>query len=163
MKKPDDYIFDIIDALHAPVLTHAIAWKDCIPERLLNIIPMARLVQLMKKSNEASYPEAVTHLMTRTFEAPMDSMWTEIYLHLSCTVCEQYFHEDVWSVVNGKKELDDYSIKHHLKPYLKYIYEKRRKILKHRMKTDNVQFKEEDIKKQVKEIECLSGQQLSLF
>ena len=170
MKKPDDYIFDLLDALRSPILTHAAAWSDCIPERLLKIIPLARLKSLMLHEEMASYAECTAFIMTRSMEAPMDSSWTDIYTHVSCQVCEEYFREDHWEAVKAPRELTDYQKNYELNPLRRHIYEKRRKILKERLKSEEKEQKlngkdviREKTVKEAEEILSQAGLQLKLF
>lgn len=134
-KEVGDSIFDLVDALRSPVLTHSEAWKDLIPERILHTIPIARMAYLVQKKEYATEEEAVVFIMTRAFESPMTSEWTDIYTHLSCKVLERHFKEDHWDDVMAPRELDDYSRNYLLNPILKHIYQKRRMILKNRLKT----------------------------
>jgi len=135
MKKVvDNAVFDLMDALRSPVLTHAQAWADVIPERMLKLIPAARLVNLIQSKETASDVEVVVFIYTRTMEAPMSSEWVDIYTHMSCKVLEQYFKEDHWKEVNAPRTISDYEINYYLKPLQKWIYERRRKALKERMK-----------------------------
>ena len=158
------YVFELMDALKSPVLTHAQSWADCIPQRILDIIPIARLKSLMLKEELATYPEVSAFIMTRCMEAPMDNEWTEIYLHVSCKVCEDYFNEDHWKELNAKKELSDYENKYHLLPLRRHIYEKRRQILKQRMKDMSISEKEyEGLKNEVQTNPAFANLQLSLF
>jgi hypothetical protein len=129
-----DVAFDLIDALQSPVLTHDISWADCIPKRILDVIPMARMASLMKKEELATYPEVCAFLITRAMIAPMTSEWTDIYCHVSCKVCEEYFHEDHWEKINAKRQLSNYDNLYSLLPLRQHIYNKRRDILKQRMK-----------------------------
>jgi len=130
----DSCIFDLMDALRSPVLTHSIAWADTIPERLLKVIPIARLKSLLLKEETATDPEALAFIYTRTLESPMTNEWVDIYTHLSCKVCEEYWKENHWESVSAPKELSDYNLNYLLKPLRKHIYDRRRKILKERMK-----------------------------
>lgn len=134
VKKTDDYVFDIMDALRAPVLTHCQAWADTIPKRLLQIIPTARLASLLMKEQTATDPETLAFIYTRTLEAPMSREWTDIYTYLGCKVCEEYWKEDRWDVVGAPREIEEYDMNYFLKPLKKKIYEKRRQILKDGMK-----------------------------
>ena len=131
-----DCIFDLMDALKSPILTYSQAWADTIPERLLKIIPIARIINLMTKEETATNPEVLAFIYTRTLEAPMSSEWVSIYSHLTCKVCEQYWKEDRWSATETLKELSEYDTNYYLKPLRRFIYEKRRKILKERMKQE---------------------------
>lgn len=72
-KIAEDGIFDLMDALSSPVLTHASTWKDCIPDRLIKIVPMARMKSLLLQEKYASLAETCAFIMTRTYEAPMQS------------------------------------------------------------------------------------------
>jgi len=131
----DSYIFDLMDALRSPVLTHAIAWADTIPERLLKVIPIARLKNLMLRKETATDPEALAFIYTRTLEAPMAKEWVDIYAHLTCKVAEEYWKENHWEVFTTSREISKYDMNYFLKPLKKHIYDRRRKILKERMKT----------------------------
>jgi hypothetical protein len=130
-----DYAFDILDALNAPVITFSWSWADSIPQRVKQIIPQARMVALMKKEEMATYPEVVAYMITRTFEAPMHGEWVDIYMHVSCTVCEQYFNEDHWDELHAPRELQQYDMSL-LNQLRRFIYEKRRKSLKEKLKTE---------------------------
>jgi len=130
----NNHVFDLMDALRSPVLTHSIAWADTIPERLLKVIPIARLKSLMMKEETATDPETLAFIYTRVLEAPMTREWVDIYTHLGCKVCEEYWKENRWEAVGAPKEISDYDMSYFLKPLKKHIYDKRRKILKEEMK-----------------------------
>lgn len=131
-----DYAFDILDALQAPILTHAATWADSIPERLIKTIPMARMLHLMQKKEYATLEEATAFLITRTYEAPMTSEWADIYVHCACITCERNFNEDHFEKVHASRKLTDYQERYLLNPLLKWIYEKRRKHLKSRISAE---------------------------
>jgi hypothetical protein len=168
MKNPtksllNDQVFNLMDALRSPVLTQSVSWSDCIPERLLNIIPMARLASLYKHDEFATDSECVAFIMTASMEAPLTSEWVDIYTHLSCKVCEHYWQEDHWKTVMAPKVLSDYDNNYLLKPLRRFIYEKRRKILKERMKEELKRpVQPEEMKNPLKPqlVEC---EQLTLF
>lgn len=134
-EKKIDVVFEIMDALTAPVLTHCELWKDSIPKRLLDAIPMARLIAQMKQEQLATYEEVCAFIMTRTFEAPMDHDWTDIYTHVSCIVCERNWGEDHWDEVKAPRELSEY-VKGHLTHLRKWIYKRRREHVKSKLKAD---------------------------
>jgi hypothetical protein len=168
MKNPtqsllNDQVFNLMDALRAPVLTQSVSWAEAIPERLLKIIPMARLASLYQHKEEATDPECVAFIMTASMEAPLTSEWVDIYTHLSCKVCEQYWQEDHWEAIKAPRVLSDYTNNYHLKPLRKHIYEKRRKILKNRIK-DEIKnpIQPEEMKDPLKP-ELISCEQLTLF
>jgi hypothetical protein len=133
-KDSSDAVFDIMDALRAPILTFSTSWADCIPQRLKEIIPMARLKSVLTKDAMASDAEAVAYIITRSFEAPMHGEWVNIYAHLGCKVCEEWWGENHWDKGVGERTISDYERKEFLNPLKHWIYEKRRKILKDEMK-----------------------------
>lgn len=128
-----DYAFDIIDALESPVLTFSQSWADSIPKRVLDIIPLARMKALMQHEELATYPEVTAYIITRSHEAPMDYEWTDIYTHVSCKVCEEWFGEDHWDDVKAPRELSPWLMSQ-LKGLRVHLYEKRRKLLKEKYK-----------------------------
>ena len=132
-KSAGNYVFDIVDALTAPILTFSQSWADTIPKRLLDIIQMARLKALMLREETATYAEGVVYIYTRSLEAPMDSGWTDIYTHITCKTLEEWFGEDHWNETKAPKELSDW-LSSKLNDLLRHIYIKRRKMLKERFK-----------------------------
>jgi hypothetical protein len=146
-KVVEDGVFDLVDALKSPVLTHAQSWADCIPDRLIKIIPMARMKSLILHEKYASLAETCAFIMTRSFEAPMQSEWVNIYTWLGCKVCEEWWNEDHWKDGISTESLTDYEVKQYLNPLRLWIYERRRKILKQRLKDEpkSTSIKLEDI------------------
>ena len=134
----DKFTFELMDALRSPILTHSQAWADCIPKRLLDLITPARLIAQIQGKEMATMPEVVAYIMTATMEFPMHGEWVDIFTHCSCTVAEQYWKEDHWDAVQAPRELSDYHLKQFFWPLQKWIYERRRKILKQRMKDERV-------------------------
>jgi len=128
-KSEDSTVFDLVDALQAPVLTFSMSWADTIPKRLIDILPMARMIALMKGEELATYTEVVIYIYTRTLEAPMDSEWVDIYTYVSCTTLQQYFNEDHWKEVGAPVKLSDW-LEFKLRDLRSHIYHKRRDILK---------------------------------
>lgn len=141
----EKFAFEMMDALKSPVLTHSSMWSDCIPGRLLKVIPLARLAQKKNNNETATDEEAVAFIMTRTMEAPMNSDWTEIYIHLSCKVCERWWQENHWDELQAQKELNDYQRNYLLAPLLRHIYDKRRDILKKRIKESSISVTKNEI------------------
>ncbi|HVU97719.1 MAG TPA: hypothetical protein VHE34_20990 [Puia sp.] len=132
----DDFVFEIMDALQSPILTFSHNWADMIPGRIIEIIPIARLAALLKKERTATYVETTAYLFTRTLEAPMPSDWVDIYTHVSCRTLQIWFGEDRWEDVSAPKELNDWLLSQ-LSGLRDKIYERRRKILKDRLKGSN--------------------------
>lgn len=136
LKDTDKFTFELMDALTSPILTYSQAWADYIPQRLLDLIKPARLVSQLLNEEMATMPEVVTYIMTATLEFPMHGEWVDIYTHCSCIVAEQYWKENHWDKVSAPRELSDYELTQFLNPLRKWIYERRRKILKERMKAE---------------------------
>lgn len=158
-KVAENWIFDIMDALRSPILTHSQAWSDCIPKRILDIIPTARMAAILKKEELATFPEAVAFIMTRTMEAPMYREWVNIYTHVCCTVCEQYWKQDHWDELTDSRTLNQEE-EELLERLRRWIYEKRRKVLRERMKAEKKAAKLESVEKENPVIE---GEQLFLW
>lgn len=130
-----DYIFEILDALSAPMLTFSQLWVGAIPQRLLDIIKLSRMCALKKGEQLATYPECVIYLYTCALEAPMDSDWTDIYVHLTCQTLADWFNEDHWDEVKTPKQLSEW-LAGKLIGLRRHIYNKRREILKQRLKSE---------------------------
>ena len=133
-KLVDEQVFNLMDALRAPILTHSSSWASAIPSRLLEVIPIDRLALLLSKQETCTDSELVAFIMTATMEAPMTSEWTDIYTHYACKVCEEHWKEDHWDNIKAPRELSSYTIQYHVEPLRRHIYEKRRKIFKEEMK-----------------------------
>jgi len=168
MKKHDKdaerCVFNLVDALRSPVLTHSSSWADCIPERIIRRIPEARMINLMQEIEMATDIECSAFIMTASMEAPLDRDWTDIYTHVACKTLQDWFGEDHWEEVRAPRTLTEYQRNYLLNPLKKHIYEKRRKILRQRMKEEPAL--SERVIDQAKEMQnrpVVVGQQLSLF
>lgn len=132
-KTEDSFVFDLVDAISAPVLTFSQSWADTIPKRMFDILPLARMIALKQEEALATYAECVIYIYTRTLEAPMDSEWTDIYTHVSCKTLQDWFNEDHWKDVGAPPVLSDWLCSK-LDGLRRHIYNKRREILKGRLK-----------------------------
>lgn len=130
-----DAVFDLMDALQAPILTFDTSWADMIPDRLKKVIPIARMKACMQNEELATYPEITAYLYTRSAVAPMDSNWTDIYCYVSCVVCEQYFQEDHWNDVEAKT-ITPWQMSE-LTQLRRKLYNRRRELLKKQMSNGN--------------------------
>jgi hypothetical protein len=152
-KTGDGYVFDLVDALSAPILTFSHSWADTIPTRIMDIVPLARMKAMMLKEEIATYVECTAYIYTRTLEAPMDSDWVDIYTHITCKTLEEWFGEDRWKEVNAPKELSEW-LSSKLTDLRRWIYKKRREMLKARIKeqerTEKVEGPEKDLPKEKK-------------
>jgi len=156
-------VFNLMDALRSPVLTHDVSWASVIPQRILNVIPLARMKALIANEEMATEPETVAFMMTRVMNAPMDHEWAEIYCYLGCKVCEDYFGQDGWDSVKAKRTLTEYEEKHHLLPLRKWIYERRRKALKEKLKAENYEPIRNDEISKPKKVKVIEKRQMELW
>lgn len=141
LKPERAYVFDLMDALSAPVLTFSVAWAEMIPKRILDLIPMARMIALMSKSETATEEECAVYMYTRALEAPMSSDWVDIYLHITCKILEIRLGENHWDVLKAPRELNEW-LQSKLMGLRNHIYTKRREMLKSRMKAEPLEEKE---------------------
>ncbi len=86
-KTVEQGISDIVGCLTDPIIVFPGGWGDTIPEWLKTAITMERMIENMKalKGEEptGTDAEACAYLMTLSLTQPMDSDWTEIYLHIA--------------------------------------------------------------------------------
>jgi len=129
----DKQVFDLTDALRAPVLTADQSWASAIPDRILDLVVQSRMLSLIIDDKMATYPEVIAYLMTATLRAPIPSEWIEIYTHVSCKVCEDHFGEDHWKEIDALRKLDQYK-QEQLDMLRRMIYAKRRTQIKQRLK-----------------------------
>lgn len=130
-----NYVFDILDALNAPILTFSKQWADIIPRRIIHIVPLARMLALIRNEKLATYAECTIYIYTRTFESPMDHEWADIYTHVSCKTLEEWFGENHWQAVGAPPTLNEWLLSK-LDGLRLHIYNKRRDILKSRIKQE---------------------------
>lgn len=160
MTDQDKFTFHFMDVLSAPILTFSQSWADSIPARLKHIILPERLLYAMQDKELAGDAECVAYIMTRTYESPMSSDWVDIYTHLSCKVAQEHWNQDCWESVSAPKELTDYQKNYLLLPLRKWIYERRRKALKERMKKEVPQKETKEMATPIMETKY---EQLTLF
>lgn len=133
-RETDRFVFDLMDTLTAPILTFSASWADSIPKELKDTITMSRLIAAMQKEQTASIPEVVAYIMTRTFESPMHREWVNIYTWCAAQYVKQ------WTKMEMPDDITPESLTEYEQSLLKrlrdWIYEKRRKCVKQRLKTE---------------------------
>ena len=87
----------------------------------------------MEGEQLASYAECSIYISSRAFEAPLDTDWMEIFVHVTCAVMEAFFQEDYWETLKAPRKLSDWQITQ-LNGLRHHIYDKRREQLKKRLK-----------------------------
>ena len=135
-KVKSDFVFDIMDMLTSPIIVFDSAWKDCVPKDVLNNITLSRMMCRIKGEEVASITEVVAYMMPRTFEAPMQTEWVNIYTWCGLQYAKSFKgKEQVKDMeVISPVELSDYEHRL-LKDLRTWIYDKRRKALKQSLKS----------------------------
>ena len=129
------FVFEMMDMLTAPIITYSTSWAEAIPPKLKQDIKMSRLIGALKKEELATIPETVAYIITRTYEAPLCSEWTNIYLWCSSEYLKQFrdkTDEDL-KEIQPPKNLSEYE-QTLLKRLRVWIYEKRREAVKQQLK-----------------------------
>ncbi|TNJ46098.1 hypothetical protein KFZ70_09025 [Tamlana fucoidanivorans] len=138
-KAQEDLVFELMDSLTSPIIVYKSAWQDAIPKDLLSKITISRMICQLKREKMASITEVVAYMMPRTFEAPLPSEWVNIY-----TWCG-FQYATIFNNQNQRKEMKEAmldiipeKLSDHEQGLLKYlriwIYDKRRKALKAKLK-----------------------------
>lgn len=125
----------IVRVFTAPTIVWKGAWMDSIPKWLLDHIKVDRLMALIKGEwdGEATDAEALTYMMPRTREMPLDHDWVQIYCYLATQVMQQAKGVEVPTEVAVEK-LTDYQMNHLLKPLKRWIWRKQTEALRERRK-----------------------------
>lgn len=142
------FAFDLQDAMGSPVLTHAVEWANTISQEYRDLIPIERMIKMMIKEQKAGEAECLLYLSTASLVAPLPHDWHEIVMHLNCHVRERYFNHDCWEEFDAKKKLPLHQ-QYDLDRLANWLYEKRRKHLKARLKKPKIKVEKPGLKKQV--------------
>jgi hypothetical protein len=138
-KEKNDFVFDLMDCLASPIIVFKSAWQDSIPKDILSRIKLSRIICSMTQEKMASLTETLAYIMPRTYEAPMQTEWVNIYTWLGLQYAMQLKNKDQLNAMKeiAPKELSDYEngLLNNLRVW---IYEKRRKALKAILKKNKV-------------------------
>uniref|UniRef100_UPI004047C1F8 hypothetical protein n=1 Tax=Mariniflexile sp. TaxID=1979402 RepID=UPI004047C1F8 len=128
-----------MDCLASPIIVFKSAWQDTIPKDILGRIKLSRLMCSMTQEKMASLTETLAYMMPRTYEAPMQTEWVNIYTWIGLQYAIQFKKKDQLEAMTeiAPKELSDYE-KGLLTNLRKRIYDKRRKALKDILKKNKV-------------------------
>ncbi len=121
-------IFDMVDALRAPIITYPSPWSAIIPEGVIQAIPTARLIACMEGEEFATIPECVAYIMPACLSFPLNYMWAQIYLYVSTAYMRDFRNIEVPDDIRVD-ELDDFSLSS-LNKLRHWIYTRRRQHLK---------------------------------
>lgn len=135
-KQTDDFVFNFMDCLTSPIIVFKSAWQDTIPKDILKNIKLSRLLCSIQQEEKASLTETLAYIMPRTYEAPMPTEWVNIYTWLGLKYATQFKNSDQLNTMTeiAPIELSEYEIGL-LNNLRRWIYDKRRKALKDKLKS----------------------------
>jgi len=135
-KRDNDFVFNFMDCLTSPIIVFKSAWQDTIPKDILKNIKLSRLLCSMQQEEMASLTEALAYMMPRTYEAPMPTEWVNIYTWLGLQYAGQFKNTDQLDAMKeiAPKALSKYEMGL-LNNLRRWIYDKRRKALKDKLKS----------------------------
>ena len=131
-----DFVFDLMDCLTSPIIVFKSQWQDAIPKDILDRIKLERIISTMAMEKMASLTETLAYIMPRTYEAPMQTEWVNIYTWLGLQYAMKYKNKEQLEAMAeiAPKLLSDYE-KSLLNNLRVWIYDKRRKTLKDILRT----------------------------
>ncbi len=134
-KRTNDFVFNFMDCLISPIIVFKSSWQDTIPKDILKNIKLSRLLCSMKQEEMASLTEALAYMMPRTYEAPMPTEWVHIYTWLGLQYAVRFKNSGQLNAMTeiAPSKLSEYEMGL-LNNLRIWIYEKRRKALKDRLK-----------------------------
>lgn len=135
-KRSDDFVFNFMDCLTSPIIVFKSAWQDTIPEDIFKNIKLSRLLCSMQQEEMASLTETLAYIMPRTYEAPMPAEWVNIYTWLGLQYAIQFKNVDQLNAMTeiAQNEISEYEMAL-LNNLRRWIYNKRRKALKDKLKS----------------------------
>jgi hypothetical protein len=135
-KRSNDFVFNFMDCLTSPIIVFKSAWQNTIPKDILKNITLSRLLCSMQQEEMASLTETLAYMMPRTYEAPMSAEWVNIYTWLGLQYAMQFKKSDQLNAMTeiAPNELSEYEMGL-LNNLRRWIYDKRRKALKDKLKT----------------------------
>mgnify|MGYP000285977009 CR=1 FL=1 len=135
-KRSNDFVFNFMDCLTSPIIVFKSAWQDAIPKDILKNIKISRLLCSMQQQEMASLTETLAYIMPRTYEAPMPTEWVNIYTWLGLQYAIQFKNDDQLNVIMeiAPSKLSEYEMGL-LNNLRIWIYDKRRKALKDKLKS----------------------------
>ena len=135
-KQRSDFVFNFMDCLTSPIIVFKSAWQDTIPKDLLKNITLSRLLSSMQQEEMASLTETLAYMMPRTYEAPMPTEWVNIYTWLGLQYARQFKNKEQLNAMTeiAPTKLSEYEMGL-LDNLRRWIYDKRRKALKDKLKS----------------------------
>lgn len=134
-KEVDNFTFDLTDCLRSPIITHSSLWANTLPKDVLDKVTPERLIALLSKEQKATISEIVLYLYTASLEAPLSYEWAEIYTWCGLQFARKYRNEETIKQMMqiAPDKLSNYNTSK-LESLRTWIYNKRRKVLKGKLK-----------------------------
>jgi hypothetical protein len=136
-RRSNDFVFNFIDCLTSPIIVFKSAWQDTIPKDILKNIKLSRMLCSMQQEEMASLTETLAYMMPRTYESPMPPEWVNIYTWLGLQYAIQFKNSDqlnaMTEIAPSKLSVYEMGLLDNLR---RWIYDKRRKALKEKLKSD---------------------------
>ena len=137
----DKQIDNLVGALMDPIIVMPGGWGDSLPDWIKGAIQIERLAQLMKGEETATDAEACAYLFTASLTNPIDSDWTQVYLHIAGKVVAR--NKDTQIPEDIKVDtLNDYQMGL-LRDLKQWIWDRRVKVRQERRRSDKAQAKAE--------------------
>jgi hypothetical protein len=145
------WISDLVGVFTDPIIVMPGGWDETLPDWIKKAITLERLLenarQIQGPEMTATDAEAVAYLYTASLTAPLNNVWTQIYLFLAGKVMAQHQKTEI-SVDIKVESLSDYQ-QSELKRFKKWLYETRVQSRKDNMKTERKKLKEENRPKEI--------------
>lgn len=139
VKQSNNFMFDLMDCLRSPIITYTTHWSDTLPKDVLEQVTPERLLNLLAKEQKATICETVIYLCTASLQMPLTHEWAEIYTWCGLQFAKQYRNPETVAHI---KEIAPSKLSDHqqskLESLQKWIYEKRRKDLKDKLKSQKL-------------------------
>ena len=163
---------ELIRYLAGPIITAENHWKDSIPKWVINAVAIDRLDAILEEVNKgeigelAAPSEVIAVMMPITFQAPLTSEWTNVYLWASYQTISKhkpfpdYNYDKLWEKI-GIKPIEYKQIKDNYEYLARDI---RARVIKHASKEWGTKLKKRDLQVQQEDKPILTNDvQLSLF
>lgn len=133
-KRIDQHIDDLVGVFTDPIITWPSPWQDTMPEWIKPAVTVERLIENMKalkgETPTGTDAEVLAYTYPLSLEHPLDSDWTQIYLHISAKVMAR--HKKVEIPEDIKVEtLNEYQMSL-LRDLKRWLYEQRLKVRRER-------------------------------
>jgi hypothetical protein len=145
-KTMEQGISDLVGCLTDPVIVFPGGWGDTLPEWLKTAVTLERLEMNIRairgEEITGTDAEACAYLMTVSLTQPIDSDWTQIYLHIATKTCRRWGKAEMPGDI-AVDSISDYQMTE-LNRLKEWLYRKRTQARLERDKAERRQEKEEE-------------------